>query len=303
MRHLLEINDLSSEEFFQIIERGEAHRQNRSIAPDALKGKSIALMFEKTSTRTRLSFTVAVQELGGSVLSLESNMLQLGRGESIEDTTEVLSRYLHALMIRANSHESISVMAGMNRIPVINGLTDLHHPCQALADYMTIRQYGFDIAAGDFTLAFIGEGNNVFNSLASAAAFTGNEIRIASPAGYGISPEMRLVLQENGVKISEFTDPALAVKGANVIYTDVWVSMGQESEMEERKKLFAPYCINEELLKHADTNHIVLHCLPAHRGEEITAPVMSIYGESIFNQAENRMHVQKAVLEWIFHQI
>jgi len=301
MRHLLEITDLEKEDFFRIIERGSEHRRDRALSGAVLDRKTIALLFEKASTRTRLSFTVAVQELGGNVLSIESNMLQLGRGESIEDTAEIFSRYTHAVMIRSHSHENLKKMAQVNRIPVINGLTDLHHPCQALADYMTLNQYGFDVYNGDFSVAFIGEGNNVFNSLAMSAIYSGNEIRLASPKGYGISEDMKSLLKKGGVIVKEFVNPVDAVKGANVIYTDVWVSMGQEDEINERKKIFSPYCISEELLIHADKKHIVMHCLPAHRGEEITDGVMKKYAEYIFDQAENRMHVQKAVLEWIFN--
>ncbi|MDH5656508.1 MAG: ornithine carbamoyltransferase [Spirochaetia bacterium] len=303
MRHLLEISDLTREDFFRIIDRGIEHRGNRSLAQKFLDQKTIALLFEKASTRTRLSFTVAAQELGGNVLSLEADMLQLGRGESIEDTAEVFSRYMHAIMIRSRSHENVRTMAAMNRIPVINGLTELHHPCQTLADYMTLKQYGYDILKGNFIIAFVGEGNNVFNSLAAASVFSGSEVRIASPEGYGISPEIRDFLSRNHVTVKEFKEPSDAVRGANVIYTDVWVSMGQEEEVKERKKIFSPYCIDENLLAHADPQHIVMHCLPAHRGEEITATVMEKYSRYIFDQAENRMHVQKAVLEWIFEAL
>jgi len=301
MRHLLEITDLKREDFFKIIDRGLEHRKKRDLSVSALDRKTIALLFEKASTRTRLSFTVAVQELGGNVLSLESNMLQLGRGETIEDTAEVFSRYMHAMVIRSHSHENLLKMAAMNRIPVINGLTDLHHPCQALADFMTLKQFGYNISDGSFSIAFIGEGNNVFNSLAMASVFSGNEIRIASPEGYGVSERIRSLLKKNGVTLREYNDPAEAVRGADIVYTDVWVSMGQEDEMNERNKIFSPFCISEELLEHAKKEHIVMHCLPAHRGEEITDGVMKKYSSYIFDQAENRMHVQKAIMEWIFN--
>jgi ornithine carbamoyltransferase len=303
MRHLLSINDLKREEFFKILARGHEHRKNRALSENALRGKGIALMFEKSSTRTRLSFAVAVQELGGSSQTIESHQLQLGRGETIEDTTEVFSRYFHAIMIRAKSHANVARMVGMNKIPVINGLTDREHPCQILADYMTMDQYGFDIRNGNTVIAFIGDPNNVFNSLARAALFTGSEIRIALPEGYETDDDVKAFLKESGVRFHQFRDPAEAVSGANVIYTDVWVSMGHEAEEEDRKAIFAPYCVSEELLKHAAERHIVMHCLPAHRGQEITSGVMDKYGEQIFNQAENRMHVQKALLEWIFKLI
>jgi len=303
MRHLTRITDLSAEDFFRILERGREHRQNRALAQEALKGKHVALLFEKSSTRTRLSFSIAIQELGGSLVSLEANQLQIGRGETIEDTAEVLSRYFHAVMIRAGSHATVASMAEIDRIPVINGLTDLEHPCQILADYMTLEQYGYDIRNGNLRIAFIGDGNNVFNSLAKASIFSNAEITLASPHGYEAKPDVVKDLKERKVRFTQYTDPVDAVKGANVVYTDVWISMGQENEETTRKKIFAPYCVSEELLKHAAAGHTVLHCLPAHRGEEITAGVMDRYHDSIFNQAENRMHVQKAVLEWVFELI
>lgn len=298
MRHLLTLFDLSTEDFFRILDRGDQHRQDRRLNPTALDGKTIALLFEKSSTRTRLSFQTAIVELGGFVTTLDMKNLQVGRGETIEDTTEVFSRYLHGVMIRANNHNDLVRMASLNRLPIINGLTDLYHPCQALADYMTIRQYGHEPSRSK--LAFIGEGNNVFNSLAAAAIHTGTEIRIASPEGYEVTEEMKTSLKNKGVEVREFRDPKEAVDGAHVIYTDVWISMGQESEREKRKTAFAEYSITDDLLRYAAKDHMVLHCLPAHRGEEISGEVMDKYGPMIFDLAENRMHVQKGVLEWIF---
>lgn len=299
MNHLLNLTNLKKEEFFKILERGRQHRADRMLAPDSLRGKNVALLFEKTSTRTRLSFSVAVTELGGNVVPLEAQMLQMGRGESIEDTTEVLARYVHAVMVRARSHRSLEIMASLDRLSVINGLTDKHHPCQALADYMTMEEFGKSVEQGT-KLAFIGEPNNVFNSLSLGAIFARSEIRIASPEGFDIDSGIKALLRENNVSVELFRNPVDAVKDADVVYTDVWVSMGQEKEEELRKKLFAPYCVSEELLKHAAKDHLVLHCLPAHRGEEITAGVMDQYGPYIFQQAENRLHVQKAILEWVF---
>lgn len=280
------------------------HRADRHLAPHALKDKSIALLFEKSSTRTRLSFFMAVKELGGNVITLDAGDLQLGRGETIEDTTEVFARYLHGVMIRAYSHDSVEAMASMNRIPIINGLTDRHHPCQGLADYMTMEQYGLS-GRGETRpkIAFVGEGNNVFNSLALGAIHAGAEIRIASPEGYEASQEIRNTVKSLGGEVMQFNDPAEAVSGANVIYTDVWISMGQEKEAEERKKIFEPYSVTLPLLQYAAKDHIVMHCLPAHRGEEISAEVMDEYGNMIFDQAENRLHVQKAILEWVFELI
>jgi ornithine carbamoyltransferase len=233
---------------------------------------------------------------------VESGGLQTQRGEPIEDTAEVFSRYLDGVMIRARSHKTLEVMAEKGRIPVINGLSDLFHPCQALADYMTIKQYGIKFDS-NLSIAFIGEGNNVFNSLALGASFTGAQIRIASPEGYEVSSEMVSLLAKKGVDLQVFRDPYEAVEGAQVIYTDVWISMGQEDEAEERRENFAPYSITKDLLKKAASDHIVMHCLPAHRGEEISSEVITEFHHSIFDQAENRLHVQKAVLEWVFHQL
>ncbi|MBL8018641.1 MAG: ornithine carbamoyltransferase [Leptospirales bacterium] len=300
MRHLVSPLDLSEKDFFRIIERAHQHKKDRRLTPKSLEGRTVALLFEKTSTRTRLSFGVAVSEMGGNPISLESAQLQIGRGESLEDTTEVLSRYVNALMIRARTHRHLELMAGMNRIPIINGLTDLHHPCQAVADYMTMEQLGCSLHGG-LRIAFVGEPNNVFNSLALFAVYAKAEITIASPRNYSaIHPDVLSVLQQRGAGFQQFTEPAGAVKGAQVIYTDTWISMGQESEEADRKKEFANYCVSSELLKLAAPGHMVLHCLPAHRGEEITAEVMEQHRASIFEQAENRLHAQKAILEWVF---
>jgi len=299
MRHLLSLKDLTKSDFFSILERGKKHRADRRLNPRGLDARKIALLFEKSSTRTRISFTVAIMELGGEVFALETQNLQMHRGESVEDTTEVMARYIDAIMIRARSHDTLATMASLNRLPIINGLSDRFHPCQALADYMTVEQYGLSITGG-LRLAFIGEPNNVFNSLALGAIFTGAELRIASPSGFHVSDDVAELLKKNNIQYSIFEKPEDAVEGAQVIYTDVWVSMGQENEEEIRKRIFAPYCITEKLLEHAAKDHIVMHCLPAHRGEEITDGVMRKYGRFIFDQAENRLHVQKAVLEWIF---
>lgn len=301
MRHLLTLLDLKKEDFFNILERGEQHHKNRSLAPGALKDKTVTLLFEKTSTRTRLSFSVAVMEMGGHLIALESQMLQMGRGESIEDTTEVLGRYVHAIMVRTHSHRKLEVMASMNKIRTINGLSDRHHPCQALADCLTMKQLGLDMKKTK--VAFVGEPNNVFNSLALAAIHGGFQIRLASPEGYEIRPGIRDHLRKRNVQLEVYRDPHEAVADADVIYTDTWISMGQEEEAEERKIVFEPYRVDEKMLSKAPSHAIVLHCLPAHRGEEITDGVMALQQKSIFLQAENRLHVQKAILEWIFELI
>ncbi|MBI3394848.1 MAG: ornithine carbamoyltransferase [Spirochaetia bacterium] len=302
MRHLVELTSLSKTDFYKIVERGARHRSDRRLSPAALSDRSVALLFEKSSTRTRLSFSIAVSELGGNPISLDAGTTQMGRGESIEDTTEVLARYAHAVMIRAISHTTVQTMAHLNRIPILNGLTDLHHPCQALADWMTIFQYKQPEGA-DLKVAFVGEGNNVFHSLAHGALFTGAEVRLACPEGYGAESVVIEALRAAGIPVMITHDPAEAVRGANVVYTDTWVSMGQEAEEAVRRHVFRPYSLSLDLLKHAAPNHMVMHCLPAHRGEELDDDVMKRYGRQIFDQAENRLHVQKALLEWIFELI
>ena len=301
MRHLLNLLDLSQEDFFRILHRGIEHAKNRKLAPTALADKTVTLLFEKTSTRTRLSFSVAVMEMGGHLIALESQMLQVGRGESVEDTTEVLARYVDCVMVRTHSHRKLEVMSGLDRLPIINGLSDRHHPCQGLADYMTLLEAGLDLK--NTTLAFVGEPNNVFNSLALGALHSGSRIHLAAPEGYPIRPGIRDHLQKKNVHLEVFQDPSAAVKDVDVIYTDTWVSMGQEEEAEERKAVFQPYRLDDELMTKARNDVMVMHCLPAHRGEEITDSVMDRHGPTIFKQAENRLHIQKAILEWIFELI
>ncbi len=301
MKHLLNLMNLNQDDFFKIIYRGIEHKKNRLLNANGLKNKIIALLFEKSSTRTRISFSVAIHELGGHYLVLHSNELQLGRGETIEDTTNVLSRYIHGIMIRTHSHKNLEKMAKLNIISVINGLSDMYHPCQSLADYMTIYDYGIDFKK--LHIAFIGEPNNVFNSLALGSIFTESQISLATPEGFSIHPDVQKILKDNKKTLNIYKSPVEAVKNANVIYTDVWVSMGQEKESDIRKKVFKPYSVNSELLKHAPSEAIVMHCLPAHRGEEITDEVMDKFSHIIFQQSENRMHVQKALLEWIYDVI
>lgn len=298
MRHLLHLMNLKQDEFFILLKRGIEFKNNRLLNPTALKNKSIALLFEKASTRTRISFSIAIQELGGHYLVLHANELQLGRGETIEDTTYVLSRYLDGIMIRTNSQKKLETMANLNVLPVINGLSDLYHPCQALADYMTIYDLGMPL--DKIKIAFIGEPNNVFNSLVLGSIYTKTKIAIACPDGFDIHPIVKNIIKQYQKEIEIYKNPKEAVKNANVIYTDVWVSMGQEKEAEIRKKVFQPYSVNKDLLQYAPDDVIVMHCLPAHRGEEITDEVMEQFSHIIFQQAENRLHIQKAILEWIF---
>ena len=252
---------------------------------DALAGRSVALVFEKPSTRTRISFEVGVAELGGTPLVLRGDELQLSRGESIGDTARILSRYLHAIVIRSGSDQTVEELAAGAEVPVINGLTPRHHPCQVLADLLTLRErFG---ALEGLRLAYLGDGNNVARSLAILGRTAGMEVVIAAPEGYRL---------EEGLA-EQTDDPAAAVAGADAVYTDVWVSMGDEGEAERRRQDLAPFQLNEELLAAASERAIALHCLPAHPGEEITEGVL--YGErsAVWDQAENRLHAQKALLE------
>ena len=301
MRHLINLLNLNEDEFFGILKRAREHAANRRLNPDVLRDKIIALIFEKSSTRTRISFSVAIRELGGSDLEMQAGSLQLGRGETIEDTTMVLGRYVHGVMIRTDSHRKLELMAGLDQVPIINGLSDRHHPCQALADFMTITETGRDLSKT--RIAFIGEPNNVFNSLALGTLHCGSSLCVASPEGYEIRPGIQELLRKRNKTIDVFRNPFEAVRQADVIYTDVWISMGQEGEAGIRRKDFAPYSVNEALMKHAPADAIVMHCLPAHRGEEISGDVMDRHAATIFRQAENRLHVQKALLEWIYEAI
>jgi len=297
MRHLVSISDLSKEEIVYLLDLADRLKEERrnGIFKEYLKNRSLAMIFELPSTRTRVSFEVAMCEAGGHALYLNWNDLQLGRGEAIKDTARVMSRYVHAVMMRVRRHETVVEFANHSGIPVINGLSNLEHPCQTLADLQTIRER----KGLDAVVAWVGDGNNVCNSLVLAASILGFELRVATPEGY--EPDKQIVekaLSEN-TKIKIMHDPVEAVKGADVIYTDVWASMGQESEKKERLRVFKPYQVNSELLSNADEDAIVLHCLPAHRGEEITDEVMDGKQSAVFDQAENRLHAQKALLIWL----
>jgi ornithine carbamoyltransferase len=285
-RHFLTGEELDRAELSAVLDRAEELKSFRGQeGGDALAGRSVALVFEKPSTRTRISFEVGVAELGGTPLVLRGDELQLSRGESIGDTARVLSRYLDAIVIRSRSDETVAELAAAAEVPVINGLTPRHHPCQVLADLLTLHEH-FGGLEG-LRLAYLGDGNNVARSLAILGRMAGVEVVIASPEGYRL---------EEGLA-EQTDDPAAAVAGADAVYTDVWVSMGNEAEAERRRKDLAPYQLNEELLAAASDRAIALHCLPAHPGEEITEGVL--YGErsAVWDQAENRLHAQKALLE------
>ncbi|MGO4110604.1 ornithine carbamoyltransferase [Paenibacillus sp. YAF4_2] len=263
-----------------------------------LKGKTLGMIFEKSSTRTRVSFEVGIYQLGGQGLFLSGNDLQIGRGEPILDTAQVLSRYLDGIMIRTFAHRTVVELARGATIPVINGLTDLSHPCQALADYQTILEHKGRLQG--LKLAYIGDGNNVVHSLMMGAAKLGVDISIATPEGY--EPDPDLVQQsidhakETGARIHLCHDPKEAVDNADVIYSDVWASMGQEAEQKERELAFAGYQVNEALAKYAKKDYLFMHCLPAHRGEEVSEGVIDGPNSIIFDQAENRLHAQKAIM-------
>ena len=295
MKHLLKLQDLSKEEICSILNMADQlkYEKKHGIEHKRLAGQSLGMIFQKSSTRTRVSFEVGMYDLGGQALFLSSNDLQIGRGEPVEDTARVLSRYLDGIMIRTYKQEEVEKLAEYGSIPIINGLTDYCHPCQVLADLMTIREYKGAIKGNKLT--YIGDGNNMANSLIVGGIKMGMKVSIACPKGYEPDAEIMKWAAENGE--FECTEDILAAaKDADVLYTDVWASMGQESEAAERKKVFVKYQINDEVMAVAKKDAMVQHCLPAHRGEEITAKVFEEHAAEIFDEAENRLHVQKAVL-------
>ncbi|KEO81613.1 ornithine carbamoyltransferase [Tumebacillus flagellatus] len=273
-------------------------KQKQGIPFRPLAGKTLGMIFEKASTRTRVSFEVAMYQLGGHALFLSSSDTQLGRGEPIPDTAQVLSRYVDGLMIRTFGHEIVTELAQYASIPVINGLTDLHHPCQVLADILTLWEKKGTLKG--LTVTYIGDGNNMANSWLVAAPKFGINLRIATPPGYecdaAVVEQANNLAAQHGTSILLTHDPVEAVQGTDMIYTDVWASMGQEQEQQERMNHFAAYQVNEELVKHAKPDYLFMHCLPAHRGEEVSAGVIDGPNSVIFDEAENRLHVQKAIL-------
>ncbi|GBE40668.1 ornithine carbamoyltransferase [bacterium BMS3Bbin09] len=296
-KDFLTLLDLSSDEIEKLIERAAELKSGKDSSSCPLIGKSIGLLFDKTSTRTRISFQTGIYQLGAQSIYINKNELQLGRGESIEDTAKVLSRYLHGIVIRTYTHSSIEKLAANAEIPIVNGLTDLHHPCQALADMLTIKEKKGKLK--DIRIAYIGDGNNVANSLLEAALLTGVDLVIACPKGYEPDKKIYDKVVAGGAKVQIVSDPAEAAKNADVLYTDVWISMGQEQEIEKRRNIFKKYQINKKLLSLAKPDAIVMHCLPAHRGEEITADVIDSEQSVVIDQAENRLHTQKALLEML----
>jgi ornithine carbamoyltransferase len=297
-RDFLRLSDLSPKEIDRLLKRAIAFKAGKDAHACPLIGKSIGLIFEKASTRTRVSYEVGIYQLGAQSIYLTPKDIQIGRGETIHDTAKVLSRYLHAVVMRTFSHETVREFASHASIPVINGLSDLHHPCQALGDLMTIREKKGRLHG--IRLAYVGDGNNVANSLIEAAAVMGIRLSIACPRGYEppaqILDAARAVSQHD---IPILRDPEEAVSGVDAVYTDVWVSMGQEKEALRRKQRFRKYQVNKKLLAYAKENAMVLHCLPAHRGEEITDDIIDGTRSVVFDQAENRLHTQKALLEFL----
>ncbi len=296
MKHLLKMLDLSTEEIIDILTLADQlkYELKHNIPHPRLKGKTLGMIFQKASTRTRVSFETGMYQLGGYPLFLSSNDLQIGRGEPVQDTARVLSRYLDGIMIRTFEQKEVEDLAEYGSIPIINGLTDFCHPCQVLADLMTIREFKgtFD----GLKMCFIGDGNNMANSLIVGCLKVGMSVAVACPDDYQPPKEILDFAKEYGDKFMMTNSPKEAAKGADVLITDVWASMGQEGEAEKRKKAFAGYQINDELMAEANSDAMVLHCLPAHREEEITEKVFEAHANEIFEEAENRLHAQKAVM-------
>ena len=296
MNHLLKLLDLSTEEITGILDLADQLKYERkhNIPHELLKGQTLGMIFQKSSTRTRVSFETGMYQLGGHALFLSSKDLQIGRGEPVQDTARVLSRYLDGIMIRTFAQKEVEDLAKFGSIPVINGLTDFCHPCQVLADLMAIREK-FGSCTG-LKMCYIGDGNNMANSLIVGGLKVGMNVAVATPDGY--KPDGKVLEFTKGYadKFALETDPYMAASGADIVITDTWTSMGEEAEKEERKKIFKDYQINKQLLTAANAGAMVMHCLPAYRGQEITEEVFEEHADEIFNEAENRLHAQKAVM-------
>ena len=303
-RHFLIDDDLSSAEQARVLDAADALKRDRFSARPLAGPKSVAVIFEKQSTRTRVSFETGIAELGGHPVIIDARTMQLGRGETMEDTAQVLSRFVSAIVIRTFGHDRIESLAASATVPVVNALTDLAHPCQVLADLMTVREERGQLA--DVTLAYVGDGNNMAHSLLLGGALAGMNIRIAAPRGYQpISPiveRANAIADSTGGSVLVTDDPEAAGAGADVLYTDVWASMGQEDDAAARRRAFAGYTVDDRLVKIASDGVIVLHCLPAHRGEEIAASVIDGPHSRVFDQAENRLHAQKALLAFLLER-
>lgn len=299
-RHFLRLADFTAEELTYLLDLAAKLKtmQKEGVVYHPLKGKTLGMIFEKSSTRTRVSFEVGIYQLGGQGMFFSSRDLQIGRGEPLSDTAQVISRYLDGIMIRTFGHEIVEELAKYSSVPVINGLTDQYHPCQIMADFQTIIEKKGGLKG--LKLAYIGDGNNMAHSLMIGSAKLGMNVAIASPEGYMPAEDVVRMTEgfakSSGSQVLVTDNPVEAVKDADIIYTDVWASMGQEEEQEHRAKIFAPYQVNEELVKHADDQYIFMHCLPAHRGEEVSAGVIDGAHSVIFDEAENRLHAQKAIM-------
>jgi len=300
-RHFLSIHDLTVAEVDGLFRLAAEVKGEPVVFREALAGKTLALIFQKPSTRTRVSFEAGMAQLGGQGLFLSPRDLQLGRGETVEDTAKVLSRYVDGIVARTYAHQDLVDLARFGSVPVINGLSDDLHPCQALADYFTLREIFGELRGRK--IAYVGDGNNMAHSLAFGAAKVGMDLALASPAGYEVSPRYLELARADaaaaGTEIAALRDPAAAVAGASAVYTDVWASMGQESEAEKRRRDFAGFMVDAALMGRALPEAVFLHCLPCHRGEEVAAEVVDGPQSRVFDQAENRLHVQKAVLLWL----
>ncbi len=296
MKNLLSVSDLSSKEIHTLISDAADMKTEGWLS--LLDRKILALIFEKPSLRTRVSFEVAMRQLGGHTIYLSPAEVGLGKRESVSDVARVLSRYVDTIAARTFSHQTLQTLASYSRVPVINALSDLEHPCQALADLLTIYEKKGELKG--LTFAYVGDGNNVAHSLLLAASLTGMNFRIASPAGYGVQDKILRLAQgyatDNGAEIFCTEQPELAVSGADIVYTDVWTSMGQEAEAEKRRQIFTGYQVNHELLSEAKEDAILMHPLPAHHGEEVAEGILDSHNSVVFDQAENRMHLQKALL-------
>ena len=301
-RDYLSVDDLSASELASVLSLAGKLKADRQMHGDALAGRSAALIFEKSSTRTRVSFEVGVAQLGCHPITLSSGDLQLGRGETIEDTGRVLSRYVDVIVLRTFEQERLEALANAASVPVVNALSDFEHPCQALADLLTIEEHLGGLAGR--ILTYVGDGNNVAHSLLLAGAKAAMTVRVATPVGFEPIPQVveraEEIAVQTGGSIEVGTDPAAAASGAHVLYTDVWASMGQEAEAEERALIFRPYQLNEALIDVADPGVLVMHCLPAHRGEEISDRAIDGDHSVVLDQAENRLHTQKALLLFLF---
>lgn len=296
MKHLLKLLDLSKEEIIGILNLADQlkYENKNGIEHKLLKGKTLGMIFQKSSTRTRVSFETGMYQLGGQALFLSNRDLQIGRGEPVQDTARVLSRYIDGIMIRTFEQKEVEDLAQYGSIPIINGLTDFCHPCQVLADLMTIREHKGRLEG--LKLTYIGDGNNMANSLIVGGLKVGMTVAIACPDDYQPDPSVLEFAKEYGDKFIMTSDILAAAKDADVLYTDVWTSMGEEAESEKRKKAFAGYQINDAVMAVAKSDAMVQHCLPAHREEEITAKVFEAHADEIFDEAENRLHAQKAVM-------